>query len=112
VAEVAACGGGGEGVGVLGVGGCVCVDEDGCSNGDGKVEIVVGVFESYSCFVDVVVRLGGLILAVTYGCLQLYLLLLRWSFCWWDELLKVVRGLRLQWSRLCTRIAFWRLLQN
>lgn len=99
MAEAAACGGGGEGVCVLGVGGCVGVDEDSGGEGDGVASVVKGVFEGYSCFVDVSVRLGDWTLAVTHGCLQLCLWLLRWSFCWWDELLKVVRGLRLQWSR-------------
>lgn len=45
------------------------------------------------------VEVGWLWIMVTYGCLQLCLLLLRWSFCWWDEHLTDVRGLRLQWSR-------------
>jgi len=50
VAEVAACGGGGEGVCVLGVGGCVGVDEDSGGEGDGVASVVKGVFEGYSCF--------------------------------------------------------------
>lgn len=44
--------------------------------------MVEGVFEGYSCFLDVSVRLGVRILAVTYECLQLYSSLLLWSFCW------------------------------
>lgn len=59
LAEVAACGGRGEDVSVLGVVGCVGVDEGGGGEVDGVVGGVEGVFEGDACFWVGNVRLRG-----------------------------------------------------